>query len=122
MKHKILTVMYAIVPLIFSSCASHTAIEANTSDIQTHIQPGDKVRVVTKDNEESEFEVVEVTDEAIVGENVKILFADIAQLEEVKTSNLVQVAFITVLLAVVVGALLVSSAGDNYFGLDGERK
>jgi len=122
MIQKLLTTMFAIVPLIFSSCASHTAIEANTSNIQTHIQPGDKVRVVTKDDEETEFVVTEVTDEAIVGESEIVEFSNIARLEKVKTSNLVQVAFVTVLLAVVVGALLVSSAGDNSFGLDGEWK
>ena len=40
------------------------------------------MRIVTKDNEETEFVVVEVTDEAIVGENQKVLFTDIIKLQE----------------------------------------
>ena len=40
------------------------------------------MKVVTKDDEETSFVVVEVTDEAIVGENMIVLFNDIIYLQE----------------------------------------
>ena len=121
MKQKLLSTILLTVLLTSASCVTHESIPPAPGNIQALIQPGDKVRVVTKDNEETEFVVVEVTDEAIVGENEKILFADIEEVEEVKTSNLIKVAFIAVLLAVVVAAALLTSAsssssllGDNW--------
>ena len=49
--------------LISFSCASHRAVYPDPVNIQSLIKPGDKVKIVTIDNEEAEFEVVEVTDE-----------------------------------------------------------
>jgi len=71
-----------IVPLIFYSCTSHRTIEANNLNIQFHIKPGDKVRVQTKDNQKTEFVVTEVNDEAILGQNQKVLFTDIEKLQK----------------------------------------
>lgn len=79
---KLLTAIFLTLSLISASCASHTAVYPEPVNIQSVIKPGDKVRIVTKDNEETEFVVVEVTDEAIVGENVKVRFTNITKLEE----------------------------------------
>ena len=37
---------------------------------------------MTKDKQETRFVVTEVTDEAVIGENQKVLFTDIAKLQE----------------------------------------
>jgi len=71
-----------VLSFILASCASHTAVYPDPVNIQSVIKPGDTVKVVTKDNQETEFVVKEVTDEAIVGENQKVLFTDIEKLQE----------------------------------------
>ena len=68
--------------LILASCASHTAVYPEPVNIQSVIKPGDTIKVVTKDNQEANFVVTEVTDKAIIGENHKILFSDIEKLQE----------------------------------------
>lgn len=93
-------VAFLILSLILGSCASHDTIPAAPGNIQALIEPGDKVRIVTKDNQENEFVVVEVTDEAIVGENVKIPFDDITKLEE-ETRNAWENIFLISLLTIV---------------------
>jgi hypothetical protein len=79
---KLLTVIFLTLSLISASCASHTAVYPEPVNIQSVIQPGDTVKIVTKDNEETSFVVVEVTDEAIVGESETVLFTDITKLQE----------------------------------------
>jgi len=74
--------MTVIFSFLLGSCASHTAVYPDPVNIQSVIKPGDTVIVMTKDNQETEFVVTEVTDEAIVGENQKVLFIDIAKLQE----------------------------------------
>ncbi len=80
--NKYLIFMLFIASLISVSCASHTAVYPDPVNIQSVIKPGDTVKVVTKDNQETEFVVIEVTDEAIIGENFKVLFTDIEKLQE----------------------------------------
>ena len=74
--------IFVILSLVLASCASHVAVHPEPINIQSVIEPGDTVIVVTKDDQEVEFVVVEVTDESIVGENEKVLFTDITKLEE----------------------------------------
>ena len=69
MIHKYFSFIVLVVSLISVSCASHTAVYPEPVNIQSVIEPGDTVKVVNKDNEETKFVVVEVTDEAIVGES-----------------------------------------------------
>lgn len=80
--HKYSASMLLLFALILGSCASHTAVYPDPVNIQSVIKPGDKVKIVTNDNQETEFEVTDVTDEAILGENQKVLFTDIAKLQE----------------------------------------
>ena len=56
-------------------------------NIQSLLRQGDTVKIVTKDNREIEFIVVEVSDEAIIGENETVLFSDISKLEEKRLSE-----------------------------------
>ena len=77
------------------------------------IKPGDKVRVITKDSQEHEFKVVEVTDEAIVGENQTIMFSDISNLEEV-SSNVGKIILYTSLSVLLAGLAIASGASCVY--------
>jgi hypothetical protein len=85
----IFTVMLTLVTgLIFASCvASYTGVNTKTITIQSIIKPGDTVKIVTKDKEETSFVVVEVTDEAIVGESETVLFTDITKLQKQTVSG-----------------------------------
>ena len=82
MTAKLLMVMLLIVSLLYASCASHTAVHPDPVNIQSVIQPGDTIKIVTKDNQETEFVVTEVTDEYIIGENIKVSLKDITEIEE----------------------------------------
>ena len=73
--HEYFATILLVFSLILASCASHTAVYPDPVNIQSVIQPGDTVKIVTKDNQETEFVVAEVTDEAIVGENKGRLFS-----------------------------------------------
>jgi len=113
MTGKLLMVMLLIVSLLYASCASHTAVYPEPVNIQSVVKPGDKVKIVTKDNEESEFVVLEVTDDAILGENIKVLFTDITKLEEETVSGGENVGIITIM---TIGAA-VQGAGSGMSGM-----
>jgi len=52
------------------------------------IKPGDNVKITTMDSNEHEFEVVDITNDAIVGENEKVFFTDIHKFQKmVETSG-----------------------------------
>jgi len=73
--------------MIATSCASYAKVHPEPINIQSLLKKGDTVRIVTKDNKEIEFVVVKVSDEAIIGENEKVLFTDIFILEEMSVST-----------------------------------
>jgi len=73
--------------MIATSCASYVKVHPEPKNIQSVIKQGDTVRIVTKDNREIEFIVIEVSDEAIIGENETVLFTDIFILEEMSVST-----------------------------------
>lgn len=115
---KLLPVMFLIVPLVFASCASHTAVYPEPVNIQSNIQPGDTVKIVTKDNEETEFVVVEVTDEAIVGESQTVAFTNITILEKQTASagkNFLVISLATIGVAALVVLAVASGAGGNSY-------
>jgi len=112
MTGKLLTAIFLTLSLISASCASHTAVYPEPVNIQSVIKPGDTVKIVTKDNEETSFVVVEVTDEAIVGESETVLFTDITKLQEQTVSagkNFLIISIIT--LGVAAGAAAGATAG-----------
>ena len=113
---KLLTVMFLTLSLISASCASHTLVNPEPVKIQSVIKPGDKVKIVTKDNEEISFVVVEVTDEAIVGESQTVLFTDITKLEEQTVSggeNFLKISLITLGVAAF-AVLAIATASSPY--------
>jgi len=84
-----LAVFFLISGTVGISCyaASYMAVHPEPINIKTIIAPGDIVRVTTKDNRKVEFEVVEVTDEAIIGDNETIDFTNISKLEEMTATG-----------------------------------
>jgi len=73
------------------------------------------VKIVTKDNEETSFVVVEVTDEAIVGESQTVLFTDITKLQKQTASAGEKILIISIITLVGVGLVAVAFAdGASY--------
>ena len=98
MTGKIIIALFLTIFLISASCASHTAVYPEPVNIQSVIEPGDTVRIVTKDNQETEFVVTEVTDEDIIGENIRVPLNDITGMEEETVSagkNALNIAILT---------------------------
>jgi len=81
-----LAVFFLMLAMIATSCASYVKVHSEPINIQSVVKKGDTVKIVTEDNKEIEFVVVEVSDEAIIGENEKVLFTDISNLEEMSVS------------------------------------
>lgn len=69
-------------------CApSYAPVYPEPVNIKTIIKPGDTVKVTTKDNKEYEFIVVEITDDAILGETENLLFEDIYILQKMVATS-----------------------------------
>jgi len=80
---KLATSLFIVIALITYSCApTYTPVYPEPVNIKTIIKTGDTVKVTTKDNKEYEFTVVEITEDAIVGETEKFLFEDINKLQK----------------------------------------
>ena len=73
----------ALIVVLLTSCASYTYKEfARLDNLQSTLIPGDTVRIVIKDGRDLEFTIEAVTSEEIVGDGQRVLFSDIAKLEE----------------------------------------
>lgn len=83
---KVIAVSLLIFAMIAASCASYVKVHPEPINIQSVVEPGDKVKIVTKDNREIELVVVDVNDVAIKGKNETVFFVDISKLEEMTSS------------------------------------
>ena len=72
-----------------SPWAGNVGVKPDPSSIQRFIEPGDKVKIVTKDDEKISFVVVDVTDNAILGESDAVLFTNIGKLQKETVSGTV---------------------------------
>ena len=80
---KLFLLFIIIISFLAYSCApTYTPVYPEPVNIKTIIKTGDTVKVTTKDNKEYEFIVVEITEDAIVGETEKVLFEDINKLQK----------------------------------------
>ena len=69
--------------LLFVSCApKFTPVYPEALNIQSTIKPGDSVKIVTKTDEEFQFKVQEISSEAIMGSEQKVMFTDIYNIEK----------------------------------------
>ena len=97
MKNKSIFIFCLSLLILSVSCASHTAVYPDPVNIQSVIQTGDKVKIVTNDNQEAEFVVTEVNDEYIIGENIKVPLKDITGMKEETVSAGKNALIVTVL-------------------------
>jgi len=82
------------ISFMFSSCATkYNYVYPDSLTIEMEIKPGDDVKITTIDAKEHEFEVVEITDDAIVGENQKVHFDDVLRIHE-KTDETITSPFV----------------------------
>jgi len=72
--------------LAYSCGPRYEVVYPNSRFINALIKSGNTVIITTKDEKVYEFKVVEITDDAIVGETDKVLFTDIHNLQK-KTAN-----------------------------------
>ena len=72
----------ALVALILASCASYHYEVITPPDNRFQIEPGDTVRIVTKDGQDLEFKILTISSEAMAGEGRRVLFSEIATLEK----------------------------------------
>lgn len=67
---------------LLSACAQWWQVRPYSDFVDAEIQPGDQIRIKTRDGERIKMLVVEVKDDRIVGENRTFLLKDIEQLEK----------------------------------------
>ncbi len=122
--HKYFALILIVFSFIIGSCASHVAVHPEPINIQSVIEPGDTVRIVTKDNQETEFVVTEVTDEYIIGENIKVPLKDIKGIEEETVSAGLKFLVITILIvgaaALTYHELSTSPLAEGAYGMSPE--
>jgi hypothetical protein len=74
-----------VVILAVSACTTMTtmrAIEPSFKAVKNNFETGDMIKVYTKDNTIITFEVVEITEDVIVGARERIPFKEIASIEK----------------------------------------
>ena len=100
-----------ITAVMLAACTSLRPVPLEAGRVPEGIGPGDKVTVTTVRGEKLEFEVVRLEADALVGEDTRVAFEDIATLEVEETDPEKTVGAILASSAVVViGALLALGA------------
>lgn len=106
--------------LVVASCTTTRPIDPGApARIVEEVQPGDRVKITTRDGRELEFEVVTVEPDALVGAEQRVARGEIANLEVTqtsvaKTSALVggiYLAFLLVMVLLGVGAAVALGPG-----------
>ena len=78
---------------LITGCTTMRTVEAPPGEIQNLVvageafDVGDRVEIVTRDGAKTEFKVVEVTADMVIGENVEILISDIISVEKSEFSG-----------------------------------
>lgn len=68
-----LVALVAIAFLFSISCANYTVIKAQQPSLQDNLKEGDIVRVFTKDGRDLQLRILDITDEAIIGDDQRLL-------------------------------------------------
>jgi PDZ domain-containing secreted protein len=76
-----------IIFLALSCAPTYAPVYPEPVNIKTIIKPGDTVKVTTKDNIEYEFEVVNITEDSIIGKSVTLRFEDIDKYQKMVESS-----------------------------------
>jgi len=79
-----ITLLFITIIIIFtSSCANkYTPVYPEPLNIQSTIKQGDHVKIITTTDEEFQFKVQEISSEAIMGSEQKVMFTDIYNIEK----------------------------------------
>jgi hypothetical protein len=77
---------FIVVALILSISACSSMYPIDKTAVNTEIEAGDKVRIVTKDAKEIEFQVREVSDTSIVGQTESVQKDEIETIEKKQIS------------------------------------
>lgn len=73
--------------LVVASCTTTRPIDPGApASLVEEVQPGDRVKITTRDGRELEFEVVTVEPDALVGAEQRVARGEIANLEVTQTS------------------------------------
>lgn len=66
---------------ILLSCASYTKLIPEPPNIQSSLEIGNNVKILTKDGREIEFRITEIRSDELIGDNERVKFDEISQLE-----------------------------------------
>jgi endonuclease YncB( thermonuclease family) len=105
-----------ITALALAACTSMQPVPIEAGRAPEGVAPGDTVTVTTVRGEKLEFEVVRLEPDALVGQETRVAFEDIATLEvekpaPVKTVGLIAGSVVTTIIVVVGAFALVLAAG-----------
>jgi len=112
MQKKLFPVVFALMILI-SGCQTTMVPVSNTDDspFRLSIAVGDTVRVLTKYGDRPTFEVIDITENALIGRDQSIRYDDMAFVEkrtrESSTGNV-----LVVILVIAAGAVAVEGLGE----------
>ena len=87
-----IVLIHVLIVVLLASCASyHYEVVRPLDNLQSTLESGDTVRIVTKDGRDLEFPIVFITSEAIVGEEQQVLFTEIAEVKKMEVSAVMTV-------------------------------
>jgi hypothetical protein len=81
------SVVLILIMQIASGCTSLRPLPDEKNALEQAVKPGDKVHVITRDGQEMDFEVTQVTNERIEGSKQGVAVDDIAKIERREISG-----------------------------------
>jgi hypothetical protein len=103
-----------ITAVMLAACTSLRTIPIEAGRVPEGVEPGDTVVVTTRRGEKLQFEVVRLDSDALVGEDTRVAFEDIAELQVEKPAPAKSVGLfaggVVAVIAVVVGIVLLIAA------------
>jgi len=77
-----LTIFLIVVGVFAAACTHLRPLEPTAKVVKNNFTTGDMIKVYTRDETIITFEVVEITEEAIIGAREKIAFKDLLKIEK----------------------------------------
>ncbi len=73
---------FLVVTMMLNACTTMRPIEPTPTEVKQHFKIGDTIKVYTTDGTAITFEVVDITEEAVIGTRETIPFTDIVKVEK----------------------------------------
>jgi hypothetical protein len=106
--------LVSAIGLFLQGCSTMQAVQVpQTGSGPPAVQVGDTVEVTTRAGEEHRFQVTEVTDDALVGKDMRIAYVDIANLKAARKDEAKSKSVMWVLGGVALVALLIGAGGGG---------